>query len=104
MQASSAAGEVVTDTVQRCEGAGVTLTWLRRRDQREGAKHWLELKPQSDGEPAELRGPYRRAEAEARYDAMAAALLTAARQQRARLRAIMERRSRATAPPSGRTS
>lgn len=80
------------DLVQSCERAGVRISWMRRRHG-DGPSHIIRLQPLDPGELGEELGPYERADAALAYDAAQASLLVAARQQRARLRGIMERRS-----------
>ncbi len=90
------------DLVQASEGAGVRLAWLRRRDAGDSPGHVIELQPQSEGESPESRGPYDRATAQLVFSAMETALLVAARQQRARLRGIVDRRAEVSDILAGR--
>ena len=76
------------DVVEAVELAGVQLSWLRERGAAAG--HFVVLAPTHDEEAVE-RGPYSRSEARLAFEAMSAALLSAARQQTARLRSLMPR-------------
>jgi hypothetical protein len=82
------------DVVQSSEHAGVRVTWLRRRGGEGDPGHVIRLAPLADDEATEELGPYERKQAAQVYDAIGAALLAAARQQRARLRGIMQRGSK----------
>lgn len=89
------------DVVQSSERAGVRVTWLRRRDGT-GANHLVAIQPLDGEEQGESLGPFDRKQAALVYDATQGALLVAARQQRARLRQIMDRRTRAAEILAGR--
>ena len=77
------------------------VTWLRRREGL-GPNHLVAIQPLDGAEPGESLGPFERQQAAQVYDATQAALLVAARQQRSRLRQIMDRRTRAAEILAGR--
>ena len=78
------------DTVEVCELAGVQLSWDRERGAAVG--HYVTLRATDDAR-ADRRGPYARKQARLEYDAMRAALFAAARQQKASLHHLVERRA-----------
>jgi hypothetical protein len=90
------------DVVKSCERAGVRVTWMRRREDDDQPKHMVTVQPLSGDEVGEELGPHDRKRAEDVYESIAIALLVAARQQRSRLRGIMQRRTRAAAILSAR--
>jgi hypothetical protein len=90
------------DVVKSCERVGVRLTWTRRREDDGQPKHMVTVQPLDGDELAEELGPFDRKRASDVYESIGVALLVAARQQRSRLRGIMQRRSRASAILSAR--
>lgn len=72
---------LAVEIVDKCELAGIRLTW--RRERGNDAGHRVRIEPKS-GKGATDHGPFQQSEAQVRYESMRAALQVAATQQNAR--------------------